>query len=467
MLRDSLVAAALGSLLLTDGATAKLSLRTRQALSVPSRPSLARRDECTTVQVESGDGCASLAEKCGISGDDFESYNTDSDLCSTLVPYQYVCCSEGDLPDYSPQANEDGSCATYTTVSGDSCSTIAASNSLTTDDLEDFNEDTWGWNGCDNLWAGVKMCLSNGTAPFPNELENAVCGPQVPGTEAPDDDTDISTLNPCPLNACCDVWGQCGVTDEFCTDTSTGAPGTAANGTNGCISNCGTDIVTDDSESQWFTVGYFEGYNMGRDCVNMDASQIDTDTYTHIHFAFATFDEDWEVQMGDDDQQDQFDIFKELTGIKKILSFGGWDFSTSTDTYNLFREGTNEDNRLTLATNIANYVSDNDLDGVDIDWEYPGATDIPDIPAGDDDEGDNYLAFLVILKNLLGDDKTLSIACPSSYWYLKTFPIDDMNDVVDYFIFMTYDLHGQVSQLPLLSWDDGKLTRVALLVGLR
>ena len=35
--------------------------------------------------------------------------------------------------------------------------------------------------------------------------------------------------------------------------------------------------------------------------------------------------------------QEQFDIFKGMTGIKKIISFGGWDFSTMPGTFNILR----------------------------------------------------------------------------------------------------------------------------------
>jgi hypothetical protein len=42
-------------------------------------------------------------------------------------------------------------------------------------------------------------------------LVNAVCGPQVPGTPNPPAGIDLSTLNGCTLNACCDIWGQCGI----------------------------------------------------------------------------------------------------------------------------------------------------------------------------------------------------------------------------------------------------------------
>jgi GH18 family chitinase len=128
--------------------------------------------------------------------------------------------------------------------------------------------------------------------------------------------------------------------------------------------------------------------------------------------------------------------------VKKILSFGGWDFSTMPATYMIFREGVTPANRLKMATSIADFIKKHNLNGVDIDWEYPGAPDIPGIPAGGKDDGKNYLAFLATLKNLL-PGKSVSIAAPASYWYLKQFPIKEISKVVDYIVFMTYDLHGQ------------------------
>ncbi|KAH8673384.1 glycoside hydrolase family 18 protein [Xylariales sp. PMI_506] len=402
-----------------------------------------KRADCTTVQVIQNDSCASLAVKCGISGATFTSYNPSSTLCSTLQPGQHVCCSAGTLPDFRPKPNSDGSCATYTTIADDNCYSIAASNSLTVDDLENFNTDTWAWNGCDNLWVGVIMCLSTGSPPMPAPVSNAVCGPQVPGTAKPDDMSTLTDLNPCLLNACCDVWGQCGTTVEFCIDTNTGAPGTAAKGTNGCISNCGTNLILSPAPAQYMSVGYFEGYNLGRSCLNMDVRQLDMAQYTHLHFAFATLTPDFQVVIGDDLATYEFNAFLAVKGPKKILSFGGWDFSTNPGTYTIFRDMVaTASNRLTAATNIANFIIANNLDGVDMDWEYPGAPDIPNIPPADKSDGINYLSFLVILKNILGS-RSVSIAAPSSYWYLKGYPIEVMSLVVDYIIYMTYDLHGQ------------------------
>lgn len=46
------------------------------------------------------------------------------------------------------------------------------------------------------------------------------------------------------------------------------------------------------------------------------------------------------------------------------------------------------------------------------------------------------------MRSKLPEGKTLSIAAPASYWYLKAFPIDNMAKQLDYIVFMTYDLHG-------------------------
>lgn len=45
----------------------------------------------------------------------------------------------------------------------------------------------------------------------------------------------------------------------------------------------------------------------------------------------------------------------------------------------------------------------------------------------------------------MGPARSVSIAAPASYWYLKGFPIKEIAKVVDYIVYMTYDLHGQVS----------------------
>lgn len=192
----------------TAHSNSSLNTRSKSNQPVVGQVSIVRRGNCRTIQVYAGNGCGDLASRCGVSGADFTTYNPGSDFCSTLVPFQHVCCSLGTLPDFRPKPNPDGSCATYFVQNGDYCSKIAAAHGMTIEELEVYNQKTWGWNGCGNVWAKSLICLTTGTPPMPAYVNGAVCGPQVPGTSRPTDGSDIAGLNPCPLNACCDVWGQ-------------------------------------------------------------------------------------------------------------------------------------------------------------------------------------------------------------------------------------------------------------------
>ncbi|KAI8266412.1 hypothetical protein K4K58_010009 [Colletotrichum sp. SAR11_239] len=357
------------------------------------------RADCRTVTVDDGDDCGKLVTRCGggLTAANFYKYNPDSKLCSTLQPGQRVCCTAGELPDIRPKQNADG----------------------------------------------------KGTPPFPSSIANAQCGPQKPGTTMPSGSTsrDWAKLNPCPLNSCCNIWGQCGTTTDFCIDTNTGPPGTAKKGTYGCISNCGMTIVQSGPPAQFIKLGYFEGFNLGsRDCLNMDATQVDP-SFTHLHFAFGMISDKFEIYQENELAEFQFKQFKKIKGPKRIISFGGWVFSAEAPNYPIFRNGVKAENRNKLADNLVKYVVDNDLDGLDLDWEYPSAPDLPDVPAGDVSEATDYLRLLALLRSKLPKGKTLSIAAPASFWYLKQFPIKAMAELLDYIVYMTYDLHGQ--------WDAG------------
>jgi hypothetical protein len=60
---------------------------------------------CEAIQVESGDSCAALATKCGITPTEFTKYNPGSSFCAKSIPKQHVCCSSGSLSDFSPKPN--------------------------------------------------------------------------------------------------------------------------------------------------------------------------------------------------------------------------------------------------------------------------------------------------------------------------------------------------------------------------
>ncbi|KAL2813996.1 hypothetical protein BJX63DRAFT_431632 [Aspergillus granulosus] len=393
------------------------------------------------------------AARCGITKPKLIDYNGNANLCmpGRLVRGQRLCCNRGTLPDIRPKPNEDGSCFAYTVQPGDDCTYIAITNGLTNTVLERYNnKTTWGWNGCGDLKHGISICLSNGDPPLPAPVANAICGPTKPGTQRPTDGTGIADLNPCPLNACCNIWGQCGINEQFCLEERgpAGNPGTSPVGKDGCVSSCGTDIHNNNELPVMFgRIGYYETWNFNRKCLWLRAKNADTDlSYTIIHWAFAEVDPDgWKVRIVD--EYNQWEDFKNIATARRIISFGGWGYSTEPETYDILREAMSPPNRRTFATNVANFVKDEGLDGVDFDWEYPGAMDIPGTPPGLETDGPNYYKFLIVMRTHLEDGKSLSIAAPASYWYLKAFPIGQMAKEIDYIVYMTYDLHGQ--------WDAG------------
>lgn len=409
---------------------------------------ISARADCRTIDVAGGDSCAALATRCGISGADFTKYNTKTDLCSTLMPGQSVCCSSGTLPDKRPKMLANGTCYSYVIQGGDSCYAIAATWGLEVKDLNNFNNETWGWPGCEGLLPGVRICLSSGKPAMPAPVTGVSCGPTKPGTLPPTGNQKLEDLSPCPLKACCNIWGNCGTTADFClvTKSASGNPGTAKPGTNGCVQNCGMELTNNkEKPDKFIKVGYFGAWNGNRPCLRMSVTTFDTDSYTHLHYSFAEVTDSFGITI--EKVKAQWEDFKAMTDVKKILAFGGWDFSTMPATYQRFRDAVKPANRDNFANACVKFVNDNNLDGLDFDWEYPSAPDIPDIPMGSPEEGQNYLEFLELVRSRLPSGKSLSIAAPASYWYLKGFPIEDIAKVVDYIVYMTYDLHGDCGGL--------------------
>jgi len=352
----------------------------RQPRWVLDSPGLGKRAICSSIRVEAGDGCASLAAKCGIRGSDFMKYNPSTNLCATLQVGNHVCCSAGDLSKEpkpnAPRPNPDGSCAVHLIQNGDACADLADAFGLTVAEIESFNQGkTWGWTGCATMLAGYNMCLSSGAPPLPPPQQGTQCGPLVPGTTWPDRSVAMADLNPCPLKACCSNWGFCGPFPEHCDvhAPANAGPGVKLPGFQStCVSSCGNEIKKNSGPPANFSrIGYYGSWNMERPCLWLKADNANTDgSYTHLHWGFAEIDPaNWTVVLKD--PHHQWQAFKNLRGVRRIVSFGGWDYSTDAATFNIIRQAIIA-NRETFAANAAKFVLDEGLDGIDIDWEYPG-----------------------------------------------------------------------------------------------
>ena len=144
------------------------------------------------------------------------------------------------------------------------------------------------------------------------------------------------------------------------------------------MQNCGLDIVNNDKKPEkLYKLGYFEAWNGERECLTMDVRAIANhrQAYTDVHFAFGEISPTFDIVIPEN-QQGEWEKFLAMKGDsvpRKILAFGGWDFSTKAETYRIFREVVSKDNRVAFAQKCADFAKENNLDGLDFDWEYPGA----------------------------------------------------------------------------------------------
>lgn len=72
----------------------------------------------------------------------------------------------------------------------------------------------------------------------------------------------------------------------------------------------------------------------------------------------------------------------------------------------------------------------------------PGAPD----RGGRKEDTDNYVSLLKDMRAAFGNKYGISIAIPTSYWYLRWFKPKEIEQYVDYMGIMTYDLHGPWDQ---------------------
>ncbi|EFQ98549.1 chitotriosidase-1 [Nannizzia gypsea CBS 118893] len=249
----------------------------------------------------------------------------------------------------------------------------------------------------------------------------------------------------CPLKVCCSKYGFCGSSAEFC-------------GT-GCQSNCIEKPPLPPGGSAMSVlgnkiIGYYEAWADRRTCREFPPSSIPVQGLTHVNFAFAYVDPD-SLTITAMDSSTPASLFSQVTDIKNMksrsstlevyISLGGWTFSDNgTSTQSVFPSiAADPEKRQKFADNLVTFMRHYGFDGVDLDWEYPGA---PDRGGNGKEDIPNYVALLKTLRQTFKASARgnygLSFTIPTSYWYLKWFDVPGLLQYADWVNLMTYDLHG-------------------------
>ncbi|KAI0322472.1 glycoside hydrolase superfamily [Amylostereum chailletii] len=175
--------------------------------------------------------------------------------------------------------------------------------------------------------------------------------------------------------------------------------------------------------------------------------KVDFGRIDWVDFAFATPKQD--LSLGWDGADDAPQILDRLVkaahqrGKKVKLSVGGWTgskyFSPAVAT---------AQSRQTFVSNILALYQQHSLDGIDIDWEYPGQAGAGNNVV-DKNDSQNFLAFLQLLRSRLPAVARISAAAQTVPFVDQSGkPITDARafaKVLDWVLMMNYDVWGASS----------------------
>jgi chitinase len=201
------------------------------------------------------------------------------------------------------------------------------------------------------------------------------------------------------------------------------------------------------SEKQYMVVAYVAGYR------DFDFSTIDVSGITHINYAFANIRNGEVVfdttkidgvvpNAGDIVELNSLKVSK--PDLKVLVSVGGWTWSGGFSDAAL-----TEESRAKFARSCAAFVKKYQLDGIDLDWEYPNQPGAGNIHRPEDVQ--NFTLMLKAVREELdlmakkegkGNHYLLAIATGADEAYVVNTQLGELHKYIDFLNIMTYDFYN-------------------------
>jgi len=172
--------------------------------------------------------------------------------------------------------------------------------------------------------------------------------------------------------------------------------------------------------------------------------EVNVRKLTRINYAFANI-KDGEIIEGFSHDAENFatlhDLKKINPALKVLVSVGGWTWSGNFSDVSLTRQS-----RARLITSAVHFIERHQLDGLDIDWEYPNQVGNGNVFRPEDKH--NFTLLLAELRQRFSlEEKRLhrrlytSIATGASQKFLDNTEMDKVQRYVDTVNLMTYDFY--------------------------
>lgn len=186
-------------------------------------------------------------------------------------------------------------------------------------------------------------------------------------------------------------------------------------------------------EESFKVVGYYSG-----SLFDEPIDKLQTDKLTHVVYAFLIPQENGTlVELEKPEQLRQIVTKAHNDGAKVYIAVGGWSYQNKPLQPVFETVAASDENRKLLIANICRFVTEYDLDGVELDWEHPNANSIAD-----------YENLVVELKAALDlQDKELTAALNGA-WSKTDGPevskliTDDCLKCFNFINVMAYDMNN-------------------------
>jgi len=218
-------------------------------------------------------------------------------------------------------------------------------------------------------------------------------------------------------------------------------------------------LATVRASADYIVGGYFPNWSAGLACRGLPVSAFNSSPYTHIWYAFGSVTNGtWAPTAGGDENPggvltQLVDLKKTHTNLKVSISFGGWGQSDY-----FYPIAASSANRQKFISNVIPWLRSHNLDGVDLDWEFPAGQD-----------AQNFATLLADFRTAINAEHAHSGKPPllltiASYGWaenLTDWPIAAMAQSLDWFNVMTYEDHQPWNSAPTginapINSDDGR-----------
>ncbi len=191
-------------------------------------------------------------------------------------------------------------------------------------------------------------------------------------------------------------------------------------------------------QSSYKVVAYYTGNG---EAIN----QYPLEKITHIIFSFMTLHGDSLTFRGEEQRkslQQLVALKKQHPQLKIMVSIGGWGGCASCS--GLFASAVHRNN---FAKSTVSLFKQYDIDGLDLDWEYPAIEGYPG-HAWDKTDKNNFTELVKALRNEMGSAFLISFAAGGFTKYLEeSVDWNEVAPLVDFVNLMTYDLVNGYSQV--------------------